>query len=51
MYIQNLFSLIRQPSREAIVPEVVEKENLVKANSKQSKLIFQLKKQTSFLFH
>jgi len=32
-FISEIFSLIRQPSREAIVPEVVEKENLVKANS------------------
>ena len=32
-FISEVFSLIRQPSREAIVPEVVEKENLVKANS------------------
>ena len=32
-FISEIFSLIRQPSREAVVPEVVEKENLVKANS------------------
>ena len=32
-FISEIFSLIRQPSREAVVPEVVEKESLVKANS------------------
>ncbi len=32
-FISEIFSLIRQPSREAVVPEVVEKRNLVKANS------------------
>src|SRR5210317_79424 len=29
----EIFSLMRQPSRESIVPEIVHKENLVKANS------------------
>ena len=32
-FLSEIFSLIRQPSREAIVPEVVDRENLVKANS------------------
>ena len=29
----EIFSMMRQPSRESVVPEVVNKENLVKANS------------------
>lgn len=32
-FLTEIFSLIRQPSRESIVPEIVHKENLVKANS------------------
>ena len=32
-FMSEIFSLIRQPSREAVVPELVSKENLVKANS------------------
>ena len=32
-FLSEIFSLIRQPSREAVVPEIVNKENLVKANS------------------
>jgi len=32
-FISEIFSLIRQPSREAVVPEVVNDEYLVKANS------------------
>ena len=32
-FIAEIFSLIRQPSREAIVPELVENNYLVKANS------------------
>lgn len=32
-FLTEIFSLMRQPSRESIVPEIVHKENLVKANS------------------
>ena len=32
-FLSEIFSLIRQPSRESIVPEVVDSEYLVKANS------------------
>ena len=32
-FLSEIFSLIRQPSRESVVPELVSKENLVKANS------------------
>ena len=32
-FVSEIFSLIRQPSREAVVPEVVKDEYLVKANS------------------
>ena len=32
-FLSEIFSLIRQPSRESIVPEVVDNEYLVKANS------------------
>ena len=32
-FLSEILSLIRQPSREAVVPEIVNKENLVKANS------------------
>ena len=32
-FVAEIFSLIRQPSREAIVPELVENNYLVKANS------------------
>ena len=32
-FLSEIFSLIRQPSREAVVPEIIESENLVKANS------------------
>ena len=32
-FLTEIFSLMRQPSRESIVPEIVNKENLVKANS------------------
>ena len=32
-FLSEIFSLIRQPSRESVVPEVVENEYLVKANS------------------
>jgi MFS family permease len=32
-FLTEIFSLMRQPSRESIVPELVHKENLVKANS------------------
>ena len=32
-FLTEIFSMMRQPSRESVVPEVVNKENLVKANS------------------
>ena len=32
-FLTEIFSLMRQPSRESVVPELVDKENLVKANS------------------
>ncbi len=32
-FLSEIFSLIRQPSRESVVPEIIESENLVKANS------------------
>jgi len=32
-FLTEIFSLMRQPSRESVVPELVSKENLVKANS------------------
>ena len=32
-FFSEIFSLIRQPSREAVVPEIIDSENLVKANS------------------
>mgnify|MGYP005733256493 FL=1 len=32
-FLSEIFSLIRQPSRESVVPEVVDNEYLVKANS------------------
>ena len=32
-FFTEIFSMMRQPSRESVVPEVVNKENLVKANS------------------
>jgi len=32
-FLTVIFSLMRQPSRESVVPELVSKENLVKANS------------------
>ena len=32
-FLNEIFSMMRQPSRESVVPEVVNKENLVKANS------------------
>ena len=32
-FFSEIFSLIRQPSREAIVPEIIDSKNLVKANS------------------
>jgi len=32
-FLTEIFSLMRQPSRESVVPELISKENLVKANS------------------
>ena len=32
-FLTEIFSMMRQPSRDSVVPEVVNKENLVKANS------------------